>query len=106
MVREGGLDEHFAGAFGTTGTTSHLRQRLRQALRRAEVCTEQALVGVQHHHECHFGEVVPLGQHLRAHEDARMAFTNPLQRGIPVATAADRIAVNAQDFGAGELVRQ
>ena len=68
-----GLDQHLARPFGPARAPGHLHDRLRQSFGRAEVGPEQALVCVQHDDQRHQREVMPLGQHLRAHQQFHFA---------------------------------
>ena len=54
----------------TSRATGHLGQLLRQFFAGAEVGREQALIDTHHHHQGQLGQVVALGQDLRADQDA------------------------------------
>ena len=97
MLGELGLDQHLAGLRAAPGAAGDLHDGLRQALRRAEVGAEQALVGIQHHHQRHVREVVALGDHLRADQDARIAEAMRCMTLLEVAAPAHDVAIEARD---------
>ena len=80
------------------GAAGELRDERERALLGAEVGEAQRLVGVEHDAERHVGEVVALGDHLRADEHARAAPVEALQRARDRALAAARgVGVEPQD---------
>ena len=95
MIGVFGLHQHFAGAFGAAGAAGNLHDGLCQAFRGPKVGTEQALVGVQYHHQRHARKVMPLGDHLRAHQDACRATHHRLHDGFQLSAGAGGIAIQA-----------
>ncbi len=82
MVAVVALHEHRAGMLAATGAPRHLGQQLPHALAAAKIRAHQAVVGAEDHCERHAGEMVPLGQHLGAHEDAGSALVEPVEQFI------------------------
>ena len=64
------LHEHPPGGGAATGAAGELRDEREGALLGAEVGEAQGGVGVDHDAEVDVGEVVALGHHLRADQDA------------------------------------
>ena len=53
-------------------------------------------VGIEHHHEAHPLEVVPLGDHLRAHDDVDFARMHALKSRLGGVFRAHAVAVDAK----------
>ena len=106
MLRELSLHQHFAGPARAPGATGHLHDGLRQPLGGSEVGAEQALVGIEHAHQRDIGEVMTLGQHLRADQDARFAAVDPGDGRLQVGGIAHAVAVKAGDGQARKTRRQ
>ena len=68
-----GLDQNFAATALAASAAGHLHDRLCESLGGAKVGAEQTLIGIQHHHQRQAREMMALGHHLRAHQDARFA---------------------------------
>ena len=100
------LYQHLAGMLRAARAAGHLHDGLRQPFRRAEVGAEQALVRVQHHHQRHVRKVMPLGQHLRADQDAGAAAVHPVDGALELPLLAQHIAIEAFDGVGGEPVGQ
>ena len=101
-----GLDQHLAGLRAAPGAARDLDDGLRHAFGRAEIRAEQALVGVQHHHQGDARKVVALGDHLRADQDARLAAGDPANYLLDVAALAHHVAIEAGDGHVREQLRQ
>ena len=97
MLGELRLDQHFARQFGAAGAAGDLHQLGKQALGCAAVGGEQRGIGTERTDQRQLGEVVPLGQHLRADEDVGLAGVNLLDEDFPLFPALGGIAVDAQD---------
>ena len=110
MRRKRRLDDDFADPAFTTRTAGHLDDRLRQPLVTAKVGAEQPLVGVDDADQRELGEMVALGQHLRADQDVGLAAGGALQRFVHGALALRAVAVDAHHLparvAAHELVFQ
>ena len=75
----------------------HLGQELEGPLGRAEVGHAQPDISRDDADERHAREVVALGDHLRAHENVELAFTEPSQHGDQRTLPPDGVAVHARD---------
>ncbi len=106
MGRKFGLNEHFPSAGATSCPTGYLDQRLREPLGRAEIGTEQALIGVQHDDEGHVGKIMPFGDHLCADEDACLTGGHALHRRLHVAALSDDISVEPHERSVREHLLQ
>ena len=73
VLGKGGLNQHFPGARGAPGAARDLGDGLGQPLGGAKIAGEQPLIGIQDHHQAHVREVMSLGEHLRADQNARLA---------------------------------
>ena len=82
--------------------TGHLHQGGEETLGGAEVGREQAGVGIHHHHQRQAVEIVPLGQHLRAHQQIGAPGMHVVQKGLGRAFASCHVTVQAADVRAGE----
>ncbi len=102
IVRKLALDQHLArpGRRGRRGRPPAPRSA--PGARRREIRGEQALVGVQYHHQRHLREVMALGEHLRAHQDARLATVHAADGVKQLAGRAQHVAVEALDRMIGE----
>ncbi len=97
MIRVFGLDQHLALQLGPPGPPRHLHQLGEQAFRRPPVGGEQRGIGAQHADQRQFGEIVALGQHLRADQDVRLAAMDAFEHRFPLLAAFDRVTVHTQD---------
>ena len=68
-----GLDEHAAGLVAAAGAAGDLLDLLEAALGGAEVAAGEAEVGVDHADQRQVGEVIALGDQLRADHDVDRA---------------------------------
>ncbi|MNZ88054.1 hypothetical protein D3C78_1069360 [compost metagenome] len=96
MVCQVGLDDHFARLFGATGTTGDLHDQLGHALAGAEVTREQPTIGIEDRHQGHPGEVMPFGEHLRAHQNAWLTFLDGREQLVHRVFARRAVAVDPQ----------
>ena len=69
VVGLGGLDDDHALALAATGTASHLRHKLKSALRGAKIGRVQQIIGIQNTYNADATKVETLGYHLRADKD-------------------------------------
>ena len=99
MIRIDGLNQHDSGRLAASGAAGGLRQELEGSLGGAEIGEAQADVGVHDAHQRDVGNVVTLGDHLRADQDVVIALAEAGQDGFVVALAADGIAVQPRDAG-------
>jgi hypothetical protein len=84
------------------GAPGHLGEELKGALGGAKIGHPEADIGGDHAHQRHVGNVVALGDHLRAHEDVVIALAEFVEDGLVLALAGDGVAVEAGDAGGGE----
>ncbi len=101
-----GLDDHLARLFRPSGAPGHLHDQLRHTLAGAEVAGEQSAVGIQNRHQRNPREVMPLGQHLRADQNARLSLLNRREQLIHRVLARGTVTVNAQHRVIREQNRQ
>ncbi len=80
----------------STGTSGDLNHGLGQALRRPEIRTVEQLIGIQHHRQGNAGQMVTLGQHLGADQDAGAIGVDLRQVMLECILAAHGIAIEAQ----------
>ena len=95
MLGIGGLDQHLAGAAAAAGAAGDLHDGLREPLGGAKVGAEQSLVRIEHHDQRHVLEVMALGDHLRADQDARRTAVDAVHGRVHVRPAAHDVAVHA-----------
>ncbi len=89
-----GLHQHPAGVSGPSGSPGHLLQQLGAMLQRAEVGGIEAAIGIDHHDQGDMGQVVTLGQHLRAHQQAGLAAMDLLEHLLEALLLAGAVAVD------------
>ena len=92
-----GLDQHLPRQVGAAGAARHLQQGCKQALRRAVISGEQGTVAIEHPDQSELGEVVTLGQHLRADQDVGFAGVDGFEQGLPGAPGARAVTIHAQN---------
>jgi hypothetical protein len=63
-----GLDQHDPRHVAASGAAGDLGEKLKGALGRAEIRHAEADIGRDHAHQRDIGNIVPLGDHLRAHQ--------------------------------------
>ena len=80
VVGAEGLHQHPAALVAATGPAGHLGHEVKGPLRRAEVGQVQGRVGLDHADQRHVGKIEPLGDHLRAQQDAGLALRE-IRRG-------------------------
>ena len=103
MLRMPCLDER-PGIQGPVSACAagHLHQRGEQPFRSAEIGGEKARIGIHHDHQRQPVEIVPLGQHLCAHQQVGTARMYILQKGLRRALVAGHVAVQPADVGMRE----
>ena len=74
-----GLDQHPAAPLAAPAAPGELGHEREGALLGAEVGEAKRRVGVEHHAQHHIGEVVSLGDHLGADQDARLRLLEAAQ---------------------------
>ena len=92
-----GLDEHAAAARAAAGAARELRDQRERPLLGAEVREAQGRVGVEHDAERHVREVVALGHHLGAEQEASrrgVEAREQLRHGV---LGRRRVGVEAED---------
>ena len=93
MLRVSGLDQNFAGAGGPSCAPGDLGDGLGQPLSGAKIAGEQALIGVQDHHQADFRKMMALREHLRADQDAGRAAVHAIQHALHRAARRRGVAV-------------
>ena len=93
------LNQDFSGQAPAPGAAGDLRDGLRQALGGAKIAGEQPLIGIQDHHQADLGEVVALGEHLRADQNSRLAAVHAVEHGL-TAPRADAVSRSSRASGA------
>ena len=106
VLRIGGLNQHPAGLRAAPGTSGALREQLEDALGGAEVGQGQRGIGGNHPHQRHAGEVVPLGDHLRADQQIQLSPTEAVENPPILSGAMRYVAVQSADARGGEHLRQ
>src|SRR5699024_2512657 len=86
-----------AATLGSTGSAGDLNHKLRQALRRPKVRAQQSLVGIDDGHQAHVRQMVALGQHLRADQNAAIAAVDAFQQAGHRSLAASAVTIDADD---------
>ena len=102
VVGQMGLDNHLARLFGASGTARDLHDQLGHALAGAKVTGEQAAIGIQNRHQGHPGEVMALGEHLRADKNARLALLDSGKQLVHRVLARGAVAIDPQHRVVGE----
>ena len=106
MIRIDGLDQHDARQIAAARASGHLREQLERALGGAKIRQAQSDIRRHHAHQRHVGNVVPLGDHLRADQDVEIALAESLQDDFVLPLAGDGVAIQARDARAGKLAVQ
>ena len=83
-----------------------MRNELEGAFGGAEIGKRERGVGGNHANEPHVREIKPLRDHLRAHQDAHVAATEPFERVVEMRGGLHRVAVNAQQRFAFDKARE
>src|SRR5580765_9016189 len=96
------LDEHAAGRVAAAAACE-LREQLEGPFLRSEVRHAETGVRVHHSGERDAGEVVALGDHLRADEHDTVGLRETRQRGGERAGLLERVGVEPDAFQLGEL---
>ncbi|MNI54365.1 hypothetical protein D3C73_1092570 [compost metagenome] len=100
------LQQDLAGLTGTAGAAGDLGIQLGKALGGTEVGREQSAVDIQQGYQRHIREMVALGQHLGADQNARAAAVNIRQMLFQRAFAAGGVAIDTGDRRFREQRRQ
>ena len=97
-----GLDDHPPRRRPTTGTAGHLGQQVKGALGGTKIGEVERHVRQHRSHQRDVGEVVALGQNLRADDQVVTTLADALQHAFQCPFPAQRIAIHAQDTGLGK----
>ena len=87
MIGAEGLHQHPAPFRPAARAAGHLRDQLKRPFGGAEVGQVQGRVGVDHADQRDVGKIEPLGDHLRAQQDAHLARAKRRQRPLVAAVA-------------------
>src|SRR6187399_2906132 len=99
MPGEIGLDEDFARPLAPARAPGDLDQEREESLPRAEVRAEKRAVRLEDADQREVGVIVPLREHLRAHEDVDLPGADLAERFRQGATRGRSIAIHAGDDG-------
>ena len=102
VLRFVSLQNHFAGFFGTARTARHLRDQLAHAFQRAKIGAIERRIDIQDADQRQPGEVVALGQHLRADHDVNRAAADVAEQTLQFAAFAHAVGIKALDAMLGE----
>ena len=91
-----GLQDHRTRAFGTPGATRDLHDQLAEPLTGAEIDAVQPLIDSSDNDQGQVWQIMALGQHLCADEDARPGTIESLKDRIAAGPAARAVAIDAQ----------
>ncbi len=103
LIRCRRLHDHTSTLRTAAGATGHLRDQLKGSLGSAEVRLVQGGIGIDDSHQRDVGEIEPLGDHLRAQQNAHFAGAKGLQGFIVAAPPPHGVAVHPQTANVGEL---
>ena len=106
VIRMVGLNQHLSGPITSSRPTGNLGDQLKRSFRCAKVRQRQPCIHRNYADQCDVGEIVALGQHLRADEHIEFPFAEVKQRLLKHAAARGRVAVNAGDTQSRELFAQ
>ena len=106
MGRAVRLDDRLSGVEPPAGAPHHLRDERKRALARAVILRIQALVRVQHAHERDVFKIQPLGHHLGAEQDVRLALCKPREQLFVRALGGHGVRVHAQHARGREALAQ
>ena len=95
VIRKLCLHPHLAGQRATAGAAGHLREQGKQAFFCPKIRAIQPAIGIQRHHPRQAGEIMALGQHLRADQDIQLARAHLAVDLGPGVAPADGVAVDA-----------
>ena len=90
------LDNHPARLFGAARSAGDLHDQLRHALAGAKITREQSAVGIQDRHQGHAWKVMPFGKHLRADQNAWLAFLDGGEQLVHRVFTRGAVAVDPQ----------
>src|SRR5258705_518408 len=102
MVGLVGLQEPVAAASLASGPPRHLMQELERALGRARVAVAHAEVGVDDADQVELGEMMALGDKLRADDEIDAAFRDLVELLAHALAGRDQVARQHQDAGLRE----
>ena len=100
-----GLQQHLASAVGAPGPAGHLDQQLGKLFRCPEVGAEQPFVNPDHCHQDQIGQIMTLGQHLGADQDAA-GIAELREMGLQRVASAGGAAVDPQHRHVRKALRQ
>ena len=95
VIGKQGLQHNLARSLAASRASRHLRQQLKGPLGGPEVRETQGAVGAHHAHQRDIGNVVSLGNHLRAHQQIDLARLQRAQHALKVVAPAHRVAIQS-----------
>ena len=105
MIGAEGLHQHPAALRPAAGPARHLRDQLERPFGGAEIGQVQGRVGIDHPDQRDVGKIQPLGDHLRAQQDADLARAKRRQRPLVAAVGLHRVGVHPQASTLGNRAR-
>ena len=106
IVRVARLDHHHAPRTFATGTPGYLQNQLAHLFKRAKVSAKQPSVRIEYADQGQRREVMPLGQHLRTHEQPRSPADSAIQLLLQCPFFARTVAINSRDLHIRESLGQ
>src|SRR6266436_5270763 len=97
MIGKVGLQYDFAGRLAASGASRYLRQQLEGSLSRTKIGQTQRDIRAHHTHERDAVHVVSLGNHLRAHQQIKLALVERVEHALEILIPAHRIAIEPPD---------
>ena len=91
------MNQHLASQLSPSATSANLHQLRKQSLGRTEITGEQCGICADNTDQGEHGEIVALGEHLRADKNVGFASVDRVQQGLPFFWAACRVSINTQD---------
>ena len=102
MTWERSLNDDLSPQGPPSGSTRHLRQKLKDALAGSEIGEVEADVGVDGSDQRDIREIEALGDHLCAQKDVDLSTFDPSQDVVMGPFGARGVNVHAGDAGVGE----
>ena len=97
VIGKVGLQHNSPRIVAPPGSTRHLSQKLKCALRRPEIRKAERSIGSDHSHKRDARNVMPLRDHLRTDEQIQFAFVQRIECALEVVASANCIAVQARN---------
>ena len=106
MLREEGLDQDATRGVASASASRRLREELKGTLGGAKVGQGEPQVRGNHAHQRHAGEIVPLGDELRAHQDVDLSPAEGGKNSLELPSAPRHVAIQTLHSRAWEKLRK